>query len=318
MQDASAPSVTQPNLGFGATNGTLIRPGAGQTVQFGWFHRGPMGDTDDAESCLIDTAHATGTVINNEFVDTWCATSLSADGVSINNTAGGTVNGNHFIGLRAENNYGNGVRVHAGATVAGAPSVIGTEFDASHFCGNNRQNVYVSAGTWTGLAVDNGVDATHPLKVAVRSSTSSSTCDGQPLSDLQFIGLSFGNFNEIIATNNDLCGNTVPINGSSLVANSIIAHNKCLDGAAGTMASGTTATLPASLTPIVLVTGTTSTQNLLGGWLGRVVTLYSQDGSVPYATGGTATTTFCNSKTVAIGATVTATYVPGPLCWSLN
>mgnify|MGYP001558847443 CR=1 FL=1 len=132
---------------------------------------------------------------------------------------------------------------------------------------------------------------------------------------LQGAGIAMAGSNaDIIVTGNDLCGNNAAAISGSPTGNTVIANNTCLDTQASTVASGTSMTLPNTLTSQYIITGTTNTSTIVGNWNGRTIKLYSVDGTVNYVTGGN----ICAAKAVAIGTIGTATFVPGADCWSFN
>lgn len=283
----------------GSLYGTWISPGAGQSVVWLFAINSVLGDFNGSDALHVDAIDGTATIEGLNFTGTWTASSLAGQGVFVGNTAvgtGGKVNGVVFSGHRSLNNHLQGYLVEAG--------VKGFVIDGgSQGCGNSG----IGPDIANGVLFDTGATG------AVRNSTFGVTCLGQAAQQGTGIAMAGSNA-DIIITGNDLCGNhAAPISGFP-TGNTVIANNSCIDTHADTIASATTMSLTNIIASQYIVTGTTNTVTINTPWSGRTIKLYSRDGTVNYVTGGN----ICAAKAVAVGLVGTATYIPGPNCWSFN
>ncbi len=298
--------------------GTVFCPGqivvegtpTGQEVDWAGVIRTEFGDTLNGPALLIDTCASLG-VVKGAVINTgWASTSLDSHGVVIRNTGGGTIQGIHFVALRAYNNYGSGVQIQT----ANASDV---SFDGSFMCGNGL----AGSNTYANISVAAGVRL-----FALRGSRVSDRCDGffTPAGSTAVTNtpiLLSGNDSSPPYTNNDLLtiigndlsGNALPaIQGTpSNAATSVnVRHNLGVDNAAPTIASAGTITL--GYFPLYLLTGTADISTIQGHPYNWTMTLIPTDAPITFLAGSG----ICHSFTAVRYARVTLSWQASLACWA--
>jgi hypothetical protein len=143
----------------GFVNGTAIQPGAGQTVQYGFF-RGEMGDTETGVALLIDPTSSTANVYDLNFTQSWEGAS-GAQNILIENPSGASIfAGFHFTANRSGGAGTNGVEIDAGTDFS---------YESGDICASSES----SPGTYYGLLVASGV-----AKINLQGNTIGDGCDG--------------------------------------------------------------------------------------------------------------------------------------------
>jgi hypothetical protein len=259
---------------IGCINGTVIKPGANQQVALMYANDAVFGDTAQQIGLLIDTGAPTAVVNGNMFVQTWtsAATSPGGTGVVIQNTGGGKIAGNSFIGHRVYQNYSNGIEIKT--PVSG--TITDTTFDAIRIC--NTQ-------TGTDFLVDTGQSA------AIRNSRIGKQCDGLVAGNTTGLlyGIGLGSNTVVTITGNDLSytgAETWDGLAGVPTGDSVIANNKGpSNGAGGTYASASTVTL-VGVDQYIHLTGTTTVNTITPTWNGQPLCVISDSGAISFGTTG--------------------------------
>ena len=195
-------------------------------------------------------------------VGDWFA-SFAGPGVLFSQGAG-TISGAKIVAARIYNNGTTGVVVGASTGVA---------IQDSSICGNSTASP--------------GID--HGVAITTNSATSITIegnkigdCDGQGAT--QGYGAAVNTTGAVSIVGNMFSGNaTGPAVLLAQPSPFVLGNNLGIDNVIGSVASATSTALP--LNPVVKITGTTSIENLTGGWSGRQVTLIPTDGLL-FVTGG--------------------------------
>jgi hypothetical protein len=261
--------------------GELIDPGTGQTVTWIFETRGTY-DTGSGNGISISPS-GSGIVRGFTCVECWTSTNtLSGFVVQPSNTA--SVDGVEIVAHRSFNNQ------NYGATFAplNTATIKNATVKGGFFCGNSGAASNTYDGIFVGVVTDVNITGAR-----------SGPCAG--FSDFQRYGININGAtaNNIVMVGNDLNGNLA---GRAAInfPNSAIAtiqNNSGIDDQMPTVASATTITAP--LNPTFFVSGSTVTQNILGGWQGRVMTMIPT-GAVPFNSGGT------SGQDIAVSVTGTA------------
>ena len=255
--------------------GTQVLPGANQQVIWNTIKHSYLGDTGPGPLFLVDTAAASAAVRGMMLVDDWTSSSAGL-GVSLANSAGGTVDGVHFIGHRAYGNAGNAVQIASG--------VLDVSLDNSNICGTS------SGGTDVYLLSGASLRAT--------GGHWGGACDGVVAASVAAIGLLFGGSNVVDIQGVDLTGATTPVAGTP-TGNSVFANN--LPTAYSATALTAAATLTLGPNDLDTISGTTTVTTINGGWQGRRVRIIPSS-ATPFGTGGNIAAAYTATPNVPIDA----------------
>lgn len=284
IEDAGGLYATNLDLLF-AVDGTLIKPGANQVVQWAFFDNTVLGDTTAGHGLHVDTGSPSGVVEGVSCQGCWIGTSGSS-GLAIDNTAHGTISGVHFSNLRLYLTTKEGAAVHAGSDVT---------FDTSWFCSiPDRQPIL-----YWGPGVSRG---------AVRNSTLGNCDNANPV--IAGVGIVFTGANaDMLVTGNDLTGTKTSVQGVP-IGDSVVQNNKGIDTHTASIAAS--AIISLGIYPVVELAGITPVTTISNGWNGRRVTLVPKTGSISFTLGGN----LCNSLISMRNVPVEAFY--DGTCWHLK
>ena len=276
-----------------AKNGTIIRPGANQSVTWLFANSSSLGDTTCASGLLIDTGAASAVVTGLSFVGTWTSSAgkgldgCLGDGVQIMNTGGGVVRGIHFNAHRSYNNGKTGFVIE--------PNVFDVSIDASMICNNAMEKSIHPTVNHAGVTLGLGVAG-----VAIRGNRISPSCAYTGLLTLQHVGMYLvGGHYGLTIVGNDLHDSNSPIEGIPPAGINTIISNSVVDSfiddrpAAPTVAAG--------FAPQLALTGASATvTNVTGLWANREIHIHARDAAQTFAV-GTGSGAVCNAKTLPKG-----------------
>jgi hypothetical protein len=293
--------------------GTLIDPGAGQSVEFGFWANTVLGDSTLGNGMTIQPQASTAIVRGLSFVNTWVGSSgnwgthgtwTPATGIWIHNDNGGTMDGVQFVSQR--------VIDVANSYFAIGPNTLNVGIGNSSFCGGSRQ----TNGAFAGVIADG-------LHMRITDNLIGNACLGDP--GLIGAGIAIDGSNatsSIVITGNDLSlvtpgqailftqGHFLPSNDFGV----IIANNAGVDDRAPTLTeAGGSITIPAATSAFVAGAGPIT--NMFGAWEGRTVHLTSI-GGINLAGGGATGSAICTPRALAVNTVYTAQFLAG--CWRIS
>ncbi|AXI03740.1 hypothetical protein [Aquirhabdus parva] len=298
IEDCGGCWVGRNDILSAAGYNTWIIPGLNQHVDWGNFVDTVLSDTPKLNGVFIDTADSTAKIQGLQFTGTWASNAGVANSggtnIIIRNSAGGLVNGLHFVSHRSEGNSGGGNSID----VAG--SVNNFSLVDSQVCGYNSAR--------TGVYIQDSVQ-----NFQIRNNVIGGTCDGYASTGASGVTIVSNNGGGII-TGNDLRANTEPLNLGSLVDSSyVIKDNLGVDDIIPNITSASIIAPKASST--INLTGSATVNGIRQGWQNRQLTIATPN-SILFQTGGSSGLAICNNYTSTAGVPVIATYING--CWMLK
>lgn len=252
---SSGQVVLNNNQGLWAGSGMVVDPNGSLGQQVTWlFDNQSAYDTGTGDGMLFNATN--GGVIRGIFeVGTWTST-MTGNGVTVNRDSSSTTDDIHFIGHRAYQNGLIGFNLVNGARVT---------IEGSSVCGNGGDGVKILANM---------------TYVDVHNSTIGG-CAGEGV--IQAFGVEIvSGANYVNISGNDLNGNVVaPIGIGQPISNATIQNNIAVDdvipgyGSAPIATTSVCSGLPSCIilpaNPVFGIGGTTSIENIEGGWIGRKV-----------------------------------------------
>jgi hypothetical protein len=303
FEDAGGTFIGPGVDNIGCTNGTVMKPGASQIVEFTFCNSSAIGDSNTGSGLLIDTASPSGKVMANSFSQCWTSGQVApaGNGIQIQNTGGGKITGNVFIGHHVYGAFFNGVLL--AKPVSG--TIEGITFNGLRVC---------DVQTGADLLIGDG------LAVTIQNSKIEKACDGVVSGNTTGLlyGIGLGANVQLFATGNDLTyyGTESWTAIAGIPTNrSVVANNSTVDNGSGpTYASASTVTLD-QVTPRIHLSGTTTVNTITPAWNGQTLCIISDNGVVNFGTSGNIKAAVATS---GAGGMVCGYYDPTNSKWYLH
>jgi len=295
----------------GQCTGTCYPSTGAQQAIWGTIVNTHLGDVPSANAALFfDTAFAGAAIKGWSVSNSWASSASAGAGISINNTAGGTVAGFTLSAMRIYSNKTNGLEINGGAS--------GVSVAGSRFCNNNTPN---TANGTADIKVASGVN-----NVSVTGSLVGGACDGVGSASPEFSVALAGNNQAITLVGNDFGTvlNAGYVNGSP-TANSAVANNAGFDGSVPVQTISANAVRIGAQAAQAVSTGTVKfiyngPSGTVGGWNERKLVLYSNGGAVTYDDTGGGSGSICFGNGVIVVPQYNAAalqYNSTNFCWTV-